>query len=202
MQIGLDFDNTIVDYDALFHKVASERGVIPPSMPRSKIAVRDDLRKRGLEDVWTELQGYVYGARMDEAAIYPGVIDFLVWAQEERHSVSIVSHKTKNPFLGQEYDLHRAARNWIADNLCENGVLLVSSSDVFFELTKEDKLNRIGIIGCNVFLDDLPEILLAEGFPADTRKILFDPEGRHGYLAGRLDYSVGSWADLPRCLAA
>ena len=28
MRIGIDFDNTIVSYDALFHKVAREQGVI------------------------------------------------------------------------------------------------------------------------------------------------------------------------------
>ena len=41
MRIGLDFDNTIVTYDSLFHKVATEQGLVPASLPVSKLAVRD-----------------------------------------------------------------------------------------------------------------------------------------------------------------
>ena len=66
MRIGIDFDNTIVSYDALFHKVAREQGVVPPNTPANKLAVRDYLRQIGKEDLWTEMQGYVYGERMDE----------------------------------------------------------------------------------------------------------------------------------------
>ena len=29
MRIGIDFDNTIVSYDTLFHKVAVEQGAVP-----------------------------------------------------------------------------------------------------------------------------------------------------------------------------
>ena len=44
MLIGLDFDNTIVSYDALFYKVAIEQKVVPASLPVNKVAVRDHLR--------------------------------------------------------------------------------------------------------------------------------------------------------------
>ena len=44
MRIGLDFDNTIVSYDALFHRVAREQDVVPANTPVNKIAVRDHLR--------------------------------------------------------------------------------------------------------------------------------------------------------------
>ena len=69
MRIGLDFDNTIVSYDALFHKVARERDCVPAATPVNKVAVRDYLRGVNQEDVWTAMQGYVYGARMDEATL-------------------------------------------------------------------------------------------------------------------------------------
>jgi hypothetical protein len=42
------------------------------------------LRALGKEDVWTELQGYVYGARMAEAEAYPGVLDFMCWGARLR----------------------------------------------------------------------------------------------------------------------
>jgi hypothetical protein len=67
MLIGIDFDNTIVRYDRLFHHVALEKGLIPASVPASKGDVRDYLRSIGGEQDWIELQGIVYGVRMHEA---------------------------------------------------------------------------------------------------------------------------------------
>ena len=57
MLIGLDFDNTIVRYDRLFHRLRRERGLIPDHLPVSKRAIRDHLRASGREEEWTELQG-------------------------------------------------------------------------------------------------------------------------------------------------
>jgi len=50
-------------------------------------------------------------------------------------------------------------------------------------LTKEAKVARAADIGCQVFIDDLPEILSLQGFPAGMRGILFDPQDRHSDLA-------------------
>ena len=47
MHIGIDFDNTIVCYDKVFHKVAIEKGLIPEDIPPSKNNVRDHLRRIG-----------------------------------------------------------------------------------------------------------------------------------------------------------
>lgn len=179
MRIGLDFDNTIVSYDALFHKVAREKDLVPPDIPANKVAVRDYLRRIGREEAWTEMQGYVYGTRLDEALVYTGMIEFLRWTGQVGHDLAIVSHKTRHPFLGPKYDLHAAARGWVERHLCADGSALVPADKVFFELTKEEKLARIGTIGCDVFIDDLPEILQADGFPATTRRVLFDPECHH-----------------------
>jgi len=179
MHIGLDFDNTIVSYDTLFHKVALEGGWITADVPVSKVSVRDHLRAIGKEPVWTELQGYVYGARMDEATVYPGVLECLVWAREHRFPVSIVSHKTRYPFLGKQYDLHATARQWISQHLTDLKGPLVAPSRVYFELTKESKVKHIADIGCTVYVDDLPEILLSPGFPTSAARILFDPDSHH-----------------------
>ena len=77
MRIGLDFDNTIVSYDALFHAVAVEKLLVPAETPVSKVEVRDYLRAIGNEPAWTELQGYVYGARMEQAEAYSGFFEFV-----------------------------------------------------------------------------------------------------------------------------
>lgn len=200
MRIGFDFDNTIVGYDALFFKIACERELVPSDIPANKVAVRDHLRRIGREDAWTELQGYVYGARMDEASIYPGVIEFLCWADQAGHDLAIVSHKTQYPFLGPQYDLHAAARAWIGRHLLVNGRAPIPTGQIFFEVTKEEKLARIDSFGCDMFLDDLPEILQAGGFPATTRRILFDPERHHEAAALPGIVRVQSWDEIVQCL--
>lgn len=182
MRIGFDFDNTIVSYDALFHKVAQELGVVHKDIPVNKIAVRDYLRRTNKEDVWTEMQGYVYGARMHEAQIFPRVLEVMARVKKAGHALAIISHKTKYPYLGEKYDLHASARKWIAANLCEpnaanvKDIALIPDKQIFFEVTKEQKLARIADFNCDVFMDDLPEILLAAQFPTQTQRFLFDPE--------------------------
>jgi hypothetical protein len=200
MRIGLDFDNTIVSYDALFHKVARELDVVPSDTPVNKVAVRDYLRQIGQEDIWTEMQGTVYGARMDEAQAYPGVLEFMRWAALAGHELAIISHKTKHPFLGPQYDLHAAASAWVDQHLIENGSPLTSLKQVFFEQTKEEKLSRIGSFGCEIFLDDLPEILQASSFPASTRRILFDPENHHSAALLPSITVIRSWEEFRKCI--
>jgi hypothetical protein len=194
MRIGIDFDNTIVSYDALFHRVAAEQGVIPAGTPRTKIAVRDHLRREGREEIWTEMQGTVYGARMDEAQAYPGAMEFLQWASAQGIAVSIISHKTRHPFIGPRHDLHQAARLWVERHLANSARPLVHMGDVFFELTKEEKVRRIGAAACDYFIDDLPEILLAQEFPGDIRRILFDPESHHEDAAAL--QRMRRWSDI------
>ncbi len=199
MRIGLDFDNTIVCYDPLFHRLALEAGLIPALLPVNKLAVRDHLRRLDKEELWTEMQGAVYGARMAEADMFPGVLDCLRWAKAAGHSLCIISHKTRHPFRGPRYDLHQAARGWVERRLLDQGLPLIPADQLFFELTKEEKLRRIAACGCDIFVDDLPEILLAAGFPEHTRRLLFDPEGHHAAVDGVT--TIASWDALRRHLA-
>lgn len=192
MNIGIDFDNTIVSYDALFHQIALEKKIIPSSLHISKSAVRDHLRAIKREDLWTLLQGEVYGLRMSEAPAYPGFFEFLKKAQECGHEVSIISHKTKYPFVGPKYDLHQAAKNWIKNATSLNNLRLNQNTNTFFEITKEEKIARIAELNCHLFIDDLPEILSMSGFPDNIQKILFDPYSL--YLKTHPEYSnARSW---------
>ena len=175
MRIGVDFDNTIVSYDRLFHKVAVEGGHVPPETGASKLAVRDLLRTQGREQQWTEMQGYVYGARMMEAEPFPGVVDVIARLKAASIDVEIVSHKTRYPIVGPAYDLHEAARAWIDKNLVRDGVPLIPMTRVFFELTKDEKVARIASSQFTLFIDDLPEILVHPGFPKQTLPVLFNP---------------------------
>ena len=198
MRIGIDFDNTVVSYDELFYRIALERSLVPPDIAPTKLNVREHLRRAGREDIWTEMQGYVYGARMQDAQVYPGVIAFLSGARAAGVSLAIVSHKTRQPFLGHPYDLHAAARGWVEEFLMKNANPLIAADDVYFELTKDAKLARIDELRLDYFVDDLPEILLAEGFPDRTGRILFDPYSTHARNACLASFS--DWGQIGKYL--
>lgn len=197
MIIGLDFDNTIVSYDALFHRVAVDEGLIAADCPPRKSEIRDRLRAEGREDRWTELQGQVYGERMGEAAAFPGALDFFRGAATRGIPLRIVSHRTKSPFLGKPWDLHAAALSWI-----EGSGLLgwIAREDIYFELTKAAKIARIQDLGCTHFVDDLPELLGDPSFPGDVARFHFDPAGHSQPQAAWKQ--VRSWAELAATIFA
>lgn len=192
--IGVDFDNTIVCYDALFHRVARERGLAPEGLPVNKSDVRNHLRRIGKEEVWTEMQGCVYGARMAEAAPYPGVIEFFLACRRAGIPTCIISHKTRHPFLGERHDLHQAALQWLEQQgFFDPAIIGLSRSQVFLELTKQAKIERIGLCGCTTFIDDLPELLAEAAFP-EIERILFDPGDL--YAAEKEFFRARSWAEI------
>ncbi len=195
MTLGLDFDNTIVSYDEVFHRVAVEGGHVPGALPVSKEAVRDFLRTAGVEEVWTEMQGTVYGSRMGEARPFDGALETIASIKAQGHRVIIVSHKTRFPFLGERHDLHAAARRWLeAHGFFDPQGLGFRDGDVFFELTKEDKLAQIARESCTHFVDDLPEILTHPLFPPGVERLLFAPGTASG--SGVLS-SVSKWSEIP-----
>jgi len=193
MILGIDFDNTIVCYDQVFHKVALEKNLIDTSIPVSKKAVRDYLRKCGREDDWTELQGYVYGARMEDAQPFPNVIISIANLVKSGVEVYIISHKTKYPYRGEKYDLHKAVRNWFAFNEFFKKTGL-SEKNIFLELTLQDKIQRIKNVKCDFFIDDLPELFDEKTFPETTKKILFDPNNTH--INDNVYKRVASWKNI------
>ncbi len=192
--IGVDFDNTIVCYDALFHRVARESGLAPADLPVNKSEVRNHLRRIGREEVWTEMQGCVYGARMAEAAPYPGVLEFFQACRRAGIPTCIISHKTRHPFRGRRHDLHQAALRWLEQQgFFDPAQIGLSRSRVFLELTKQAKIERIGLCGCTHFIDDLPELLAEPGFPKIER-ILFDPNGL--YAGEKSFFRARTWPEI------
>ncbi|MBI5569128.1 MAG: haloacid dehalogenase-like hydrolase [Desulfomonile tiedjei] len=199
MLVGVDFDNTIVCYDRVFHRAAVMHGLIPRDLPPTKGQVRDYLRRAGREDQWTELQGFVYGVMIQEAKPFPGVLDFFRGCRARAVPVCIVSHKTHYPFEGPQYDLHAAADRWLeALGFYDPLQIGLSRSLVHFELTKKGKLDRIAAMGCSHFIDDLPEFLEEAEFPRDVNRILFDPGGvyRDGHDLAR----VQTWEEVKEIL--
>ena len=194
--LGLDFDNTLVRYDKLFHKLALEKGLIEKSLPADKTAIRDYLRGRGQDEQFTLLQGEVYGLRILEAEPAEGMLKALGELHQRGIPMVLVSHKTKTPYKGPAYDLHQAAWSWLEkhDFFTPNG-LGWRRDQVFFEESKQAKVARIEAKGCTHYVDDLPEIL--KMLPSCIQPIHYNPqksEYSHNY------FQLTDWALLTKSI--
>jgi hypothetical protein len=193
MLLGLDFDNTIIKYDELFHKIASEKNLIPINLPKEKNAVRNYLRENQIEDEWTIIQGEVYGYRIKEAVPFEETLETLQALTEKQIPINIISHKTREPYLGPKKDLHAAAMSWLGMNhFFDPEGLNLKENQVFFEVTKEKKMDRIIKTGCTHFMDDLPEIL--KMIPNEINKFLFSPNEEQ--ISGGNWTVIKSWKEL------
>jgi hypothetical protein len=177
--IGIDFDNTIVSYDALMYKAALDRGLIKDGADRTKKAVRDRIRQLPDGEIeWQKLQALAYGPLMRSAQLIEGVEEFICACRDRDIAVFIVSHKTEYANYDEtRTNLRTAALEWMTDKrFFDAEGFDLSRADVYFESTRADKIARIERMGCSHFIDDLEEVLLEPSFPAHVEKILYAPD--------------------------
>jgi len=192
--IGLDFDNTIVSYEKVYRGLVEKHGAAVVPGKSAKNMLRDHFHRKGEADVFTRIQGEVYGAGLISAEAYPGFSSCLEELTADGWKVVVVSHRTKYPLAGPTHDLHQAARQFLETS----GWLGEKIQEAYFEETKEAKLARIAHSGCSFFVDDLPEILAHPAFPAGCQPILFDPSSHAG--KGVLPKRLQHWKELPALL--
>jgi len=175
-RIGIDFDNTIISYDAVFLSAAVARGLVARDFTGTKRAVRDAIRLLpDGENSWQRLQGHVYGQGIAGATMFEGLEAFLRRCRRDGHSVVIVSHKTEyGHFDPARVNLREAALGWMRDRgfFAEDG-FAIRRADIYFEAKRAEKLKRIRALKLTFFIDDLREVLEDPDFPAGVERILF-----------------------------
>jgi len=179
MRIGIDFDNTIVDYTGVFYQVAVGLGWIPKETQHTKFAVKQFFLDNNNEKKWTELQGIVYGKAIIQASPFPCIHQTFTSWLSKGYELFIISHKTKYPIIGDKVNFHIAAMNWLEQHQLvslSGSSTTIPYKNVFFNETKEEKIAKIAALSCDLFIDDLPSILLHDNFPKPTEKVLFDPK--------------------------
>ena len=180
LRIGIDFDNTIINYDDVFCATAKRGSLIRSAFSGGKQAVRDAIRL--LPDgelAWQRLQGQVYGKGIAEAKMVAGVEPFLRRCRLEGCAVVVVSHKTEyGHYDPDRVNLRKAALDWMAAQGLFDRDQGVKLENVYFESTRAEKLARIAALGLTHFIDDLEEVLTDPGFPPDVKRILFADDGQ------------------------
>ncbi|MCF2909729.1 HAD family hydrolase [Pseudoalteromonas sp. DL2-H2.2] len=196
MIIGIDFDNTIADYTGVFYRVGCALGWLPESVGQSKNEVKQYFIDQYNEARWTELQGIVYGKEITQARPYPGALDAMQRLHAQGHKLAIVSHKTKYPIIGERVDFHNAATQWLLSHgFIGSADAPVDSDLVFFNETKVQKVARISQLKCDVFIDDLPDILTHSDFPEQCHGVLFAPNALQGFSGPQINHwqTLDAW---------
>ena len=199
MRIGLDFDNTIVCYDQAIHSLSQKINGLPSDIERTKLGIKDFLKRSGRDTEWTRFQGELYGPGMAYARPFDGALATMHQLLKSDHQLFIISHRSRVPYAGPPYDLHLAARNWIEDHLNRSGLYFATefNANVFFLESLHEKLNMINQKQCDLFLDDLPNVLSSSSFPDNTFPILFDPSRNDTSLE-----VLASWKHLPELISS
>ena len=142
--------------------------------------VRQYVKENAGEDQWVFLQSIVYGQRINDAKPYPGVVEFISQATKQL-DIYIISHKTKIAQLDKKTDLIKAATYWLNKH---NITQMLPNQAIHFENSRDNKISRIKMVRCDVFIDDLIDVFLHPGFPHKTQKILFDPTNFYKVKSG------------------
>ena len=177
MRIGIDLDNTIICYDDVFLGVARHLGVSLPASCQTKLEIKNFLLAEGRAIDWMRLQGQAYGLGMPLAKLYDGVDEFIRTCRQKQTPLVIVSHKSRyGHFDAERTDLCQAALEWLgAQGFFHDDQLGMKVRDVYFEETRDRKIDMIAGLDLSVFIDDLPEVFQSPLFPDSTRAILFSP---------------------------
>lgn len=176
INLGIDFDNTLVNYDNVIYQKALQLRLITPDMERNKKNIRDRIRKLPDGEIkWQELQAFIYGKGMTDSQLFEGVKPFLDACRDAEINVSIISHKTQFASLDEErINLRDTAIFWMKSNrFFDDDGLGLSLDKVYFESTRQEKIERIKQVGCTHFIDDLEETFLEPSFPANVEMILY-----------------------------
>ena len=183
MLIGIDLDNTIINYQNSLKIIAKSRN-IKIIRKFTKDYIKKKIENKSKKD-WTTIQGEIYGKKILQADLFNGFKKFLDFSKKNRLKLIIVSHKTKYPIVGKKQNLHLSAIKFIEKKIGKN--IFKVNKNLFFEKNVVNKINRIKKNDCDYFIDDLPKILINKNFPRTTEGLLFN--GKNKNLKGFKDWS-------------
>ena len=170
-RLGLDLDNTVIDYTRAYRALGPEFGVLPEQATRS--GIRSTLRSSGPESYeWQHFQSRLYTEGLKYAQPAKGLTSLLSTCWERGIIVEIVSHKTpRSPTAFGSLDLHKPARAWLEQHLSKlEGLEL---DHIQFCETLTQKVEYINRRRYHVFVDDLIEVLEHPGWPTETVGVLY-----------------------------
>ena len=197
LRIGLDFDNTIANYDQAFPDVARILGYQTKTTNKRDLKVELIASAEG-ETAWQKVQGLTYGKFIDQASLYPGVLEFVMRAKARNCEVFVISHKTQfGHFDETKTSLRDAATAWmISKKIVGQGAAQLDEAHIFYASTRDEKIAKIKELSLDIFIDDLSEVLTDSSFSANTKKILFGPDSDQVANSDSAILTSQSWREI------
>ena len=180
MIVGIDIDNTIINYDNVFKRNAKKLQIKLKKKNNIKREFKENIISTKGPKAWTSFQGKVYGSQLNSASLYPGFLRFYKYLQNNNFKVYFVSHKTIYPILGKKINLRNKTKKFL-----KNKVKNLNSEIIFCD-SIEKKIEQIKKKNCDIFIDDLEKIL--NFIPNSIYKIHFNAKGKK-----KFDLRTNSW---------
>jgi uncharacterized HAD superfamily protein len=175
LKIGIDLDNTIIDYSNSLKKLLQEEYKIElKNETIHKSLIKKHIIEKYSDREWTKAQGLLYSKYLDYANPYPGCLDALKKLSIKGSELYIISHKTRYPFIGGKTNLILLAKKWINTNLVhENGVNLFEEANILFNESIHEKVESIISHDLDIFIDDkVPSEFETENFLKSVQSLL------------------------------
>ncbi len=165
IKIGIDLDNTIINYQNSFKKFLKEKNIFQKSLNKDKTKFLANNNSKIKN--WTQAQEEIYGFYLNVAKPFKYFKDFEKFAIKNKIKLYIISHKTKYSQFSKKYNLQYESNRWIKNNINKN------KYSVFYLSTLNKKIKKIEEIKPDYFIDDLIKILKHKNFPKKVKKIYF-----------------------------
>lgn len=185
--VGFDLDNTVFNYEAALEQLKADRVELRDFNQKSKEDLKKSIISNFGEDYWTELQGYLYTEYLQYVEIDPIFFEILNFLNSRGCRSTIISHKTVFPFNGPKLNMRECALSHLQTFKIDS---LLSDGIHFFE-TKSEKIAYINEITPDIFVDDLPEILLE--LAPSIQRIHYTSNEHRTNKSGK---QAGSWNEI------
>ena len=169
-RIGVDLDNTIIDYSLAYEVIGRQFEFETELLDRESIRNHLQLQGDGIE--WQRFQSLLYTEGLISAQPANGVREFFELCRLLQIEVSIVSHKTiQTPKFFGARNLRQPAIEWLEEHLLVSD--LVDSDYLHFCSTQLEKVYTINGLGCELFVDDLLEVLVNPELSSEICRVLY-----------------------------
>jgi len=165
LKIGIDLDNTIINYQNSFKKFLKIQNINFNSINKDKIKFIANNNTK--IESWTHAQEEIYGKYIVFAKPFKFFKDFEKFALKNNIKLFIVSHKTKFSQFTKKYNLHSQSNKWLENNIYKK------MYKIYYVKTIDQKVKKIANLNPDYFIDDLIEIFNHKKFPKKVKKIHF-----------------------------
>lgn len=165
LKIGIDLDNTIINYQNSFRKYLRKKKIYLKKINKNEI--KNITNNSPNIQNWTQAQEEIYGKYIIFAKPFIYFKKFEKFALKNKIKLFIISHKTKFSQFSQKYNLHTQSNKWLKNNIRKENY------KIFYVKSINEKVKKISKINPDYFIDDLIEIFSNKDFPKNVKKIHF-----------------------------